>query len=110
MKEEAKDKNLTPEEEKKLGVGAFFTFKPELYGFYFGFIIMIIVPLISFFVTKSVCASLNYSKSKQDMYGMISSVIFIWIIMVSYAIYYCKSDFVAVFGTPSKEEGKIKKD
>ena len=52
MKEEAKDKNLTREEEKKLGVGAFFTFKPELYGFYFGFIIMIIVPLISFFVTK----------------------------------------------------------
>ena len=45
MKEETKDKNLTPEEEKKLGVGAFFTFKPELYGFYFGFIIMMVLDI-----------------------------------------------------------------
>ena len=106
MKENSKKNHTNESEQKemeeisqtqKLGIGAFFTFKPELYGFYFGFVVMIVLPILSFFITKSVSKSMGYNKTKQEMYGMISSVIVIWIIMITYAVYYCKEDFVQVF-------------
>lgn len=115
MKENSKNNHTNESEQKemeeisqtqKLGVGAFFTFKPELYGFYFGFVVMIVLPIISFFITKSVSKSMGYNKTKQEMYGMISSVIVIWIIMITYAIYYCKEDFVQVFCKKKGEKEK----
>lgn len=93
-------------ETQKLGIGAFFTFKPELYGFYFGFVVMIVLPIISFFITKSITKSMGYNKSKQEMFGMISSVVVIWIIMITYAVYYCKEDFVQVFCKKKGEKEK----
>ena len=92
MKENSKKNHTNESEQKemeeisqtqKLGIGAFFTFKPELYGFYFGFVVMIVLPILSFFITKSVSKSMGYNKTKQEMYGMISSVIVIWIIMIT---------------------------
>lgn len=49
---------------------------------------------------------MGYNKTKQEMYGMISSVIVIWIIMITYAVYYCKEDFVQVFCKKKGEKEK----
>ena len=71
---------------ERLGVGAFFRFTPELYGFYISFVLMIVLPLSSFFITRSYLRSKNYLPEQQDTYAAISVICTIWIILITISI------------------------
>ena len=68
---------------EKLGVGAFFRFTPDLYGFYISFILMIILPLSSFFITRSYFRNKNYLPEQQDTYAAISVICTVWLILIT---------------------------
>ena len=92
-----KDNNHDNVKYEKLGVGAFFKFTPELYGFYISFILMIILPLSSFFITRSYFRSKNYLPEQQDTYAAISVLCTIWLILITISIYYFREDCKIVF-------------
>ena len=92
-----KDDNNNTVKYEKLGVGAFFRFTPDLYGFYISFILMIILPLSSFFITRSYFRSKNYLPEQQDTYAAISVLCTIWLILITISVYYFREDCKIVF-------------
>jgi hypothetical protein len=82
---------------EKLGVGAFFRFTPDLYGFYISFILMIILPLSSFFITRSYFRNKNYLPEQQDTYAAISVICTVWLILITISVYYFHEDCKSVF-------------
>ena len=49
----------------------------------------------------------NFSKNQQNVYGVVGVLISVWLILVSYIIYYFRNDFYVVC-CKKKEKGKEK--
>ena len=79
----------------------------NLQGFQSTFILMIIIPISMFFIIRFILNKFNFTKNQQDVFGVIGVLISVWVILISYAIYYFKDDFYAVF-CKKEEKDKIK--
>ena len=79
----------------------------NLQGFHTTFILMIIIPISTFFIIRTVLNKFNFTKNQQDVFGVIGVLVSVWLILISYAIYYFKDDFYTVF-CKKKEEDKTK--
>ena len=80
----------------------------NLQGFHTTFILMIIIPISTFFIIRTVLNKFNFTKNQQDVFGVIGVLVSVWLILISYAIYYFKGDFYTVFC--KKKEGDKTKD
>ena len=69
----------------------------NLQGFHVTFILMIIIPISTFFIIRNILAKFNFTRNQQDVFGVIGVLISIWLILISYAIYYFRNDFYRVF-------------
>ena len=79
----------------------------ELQGFHITFILMIIIPISVFFIIRNILYKFNFTRNQQDVYGVIGVLISIWMILISYIIYYFRNDFKAFF-CPKKGKEKDK--
>ena len=102
-KEEEKKEDEKKEEEnkEKLSFKVFFN-NPDLKGFYIAFFSILFFPTTFFFISRNIFKSLGFSKAKQDAFGMLCSVIIIWIILISFIIIYYLDDCKKVFGGENK--------
>ena len=80
----------------------------NLQGFHTTFILMIIIPISMFFIIRTILNKFNFTKNQQDVFGVIGVLVSVWLILISYAIYYFKDDFYTVFC--KKKEGDKTKD
>ena len=79
----------------------------NLQGFHLTFILMIIIPISTFFIIRNILSKFNFSRNQQDVYGVIGVLISVWLILVSYTIYYFRNDFYTVF-CKKKDKEKTK--
>ena len=79
----------------------------DLQGFHTAFILMIILPISVFFIIRNILSKYNFSKNQQNVYGVVGVLISVWLILVSYIIYYFRNDFYVVC-CKKKEKGKEK--
>ena len=83
----------------------------NLQGFHTTFILMIIIPISTFFIIRNILSKFNFTRNQQDVYGVIGVLISVWLILVSYTIYYFRNDFYTVFcKKKDKEKAKDKND
>ena len=83
----------------------------NLQGFHTTFILMIIIPISTFFIIRNILSKFNFTRNQQDVYGVIGVLISVWLILVSYTIYYFRNDFYTVFCKKNdKEKTKDKSD
>lgn len=82
---------------------------PELDGIRLIFVLMIIIPFSTFYISRQLFYKYKYDIDKINLYSLIICIITIWIILISTSIYYFKDDFQKVF-CPKKNEEKIKED
>ena len=83
----------------------------NLQGFHTTFILMIIIPISMFFIIRTILNKFNFTKNQQDVFGVIGVLVSVWLILISYAIYYFKDDFYTVFCKKKEEEkNKEKKE
>ena len=82
-----------------------FFYGENLQGFHTAFILMIIIPITTFLLIRFILNKFNFTKNQQDVFGVIGVLISVWLILISYAIYYFKDDFYTVF---CKKKGKDK--
>ena len=83
----------------------------NLQGFHTTFILMIIIPISTFFIIRNILSKFNFTRNQQDVYGVIGVLISVWLILVSYTIYYFRNDFYSVFcKKKNKEKAKDKSD
>ena len=83
----------------------------NLQGFHRTFILMIIIPISTFFIIRNILSKFNFTRNQQDVYGVIGVLISVWLILVSYTIYYFRNDFYTVFcKKKDKEKAKDKND
>ena len=83
----------------------------NLQGFHTTFILMIIIPISTFFIIRNILSKFNFTRNQQDVYGVIGVLISVWLILVSYTIYYFRNDFYTVFcKKKDKEKSKDKSD
>ena len=83
----------------------------NLQGFHTTFILMIIIPISTFFIIRNILSKFNFTRNQQDIYGVIGVLISVWLILVSYTIYYFRNDFYTVFcKKKDKEKAKDKSD
>ena len=82
---------------------------PELDGIRIIFILMIIIPFSTFFISRHFFYKYKYDIDKINLYSLIICVLTIWTILISTSIYYFKNDFQKVF-CPKKNKEKIKED
>ena len=83
----------------------------NLQGFHTTFILMIIIPISTFFIIRNILSKFNFTRNQQDVYGVIGVLISVWLILVSYTIYYFRNDFYIVFcKKKDKEKAKDKSD
>ena len=82
---------------------------PELDGIRLIFVLMIILPFSTFYISRQLFYKYKYDIDKINLYSLIICIITIWIILISTSIYYFKDDFQKVF-CPKKNEEKIKED
>ena len=83
----------------------------NLQGFHTTFILMIIIPISTFFIIRNILSKFNFTRNQQDVYGVIGVLISVWVILVSYTIYYFRNDFYTVFcKKKDKEKTKDKTD
>ena len=83
----------------------------NLQGFHTTFILMIIIPISTFFIIRNILSKFNFTRNQQDVYGVIGVLISVWLILVSYTIYYFRNDFYTVFcKKKDKEKAKDKRD
>ena len=83
----------------------------NLQGFHTTFILMIIIPMSTFFIIRNILSKFNFTRNQQDVYGVIGVLISVWLILVSYTIYYFRNDFYTVFcKKKDKEKAKDKSD
>lgn len=97
----------------KSSINDFLILKPELIGFQITFLLMLVLPVIGFFIAKcifklniivAVFISLQFDSRKVNTYSFIASVIIVWTIMMSYSIYYVKDEIKLVFCNKRKEK------
>ena len=81
----------------------------DLQGFHTAFILMIILPISVFFIIRNILSKFNFSKNQQNVYGVVGVLISVWLILVSYIIYYFRNDFYIVF-CKKKENEKDKNE
>ena len=81
----------------------------DLQGFHTAFILMIVLPISVFFIIRNILSKFNFSKNQQNVYGVVGVLISVWIILVSYIIYYFRNDFYTVF-CKKKEKEKDKNE
>ena len=79
----------------------------DLQGFHITFILMIVIPISTFFIIRNILDRFNFSKNQQNVYGVIGVIISVYMILITYIIYYFRNDFKAFF-FPKK--GKEKKE
>ena len=79
----------------------------DLQGFHITFILMIIIPISVFFIIRNILHRFNFTRNQQDIYGVIGVLLSVWMILISYIIYYFRNDFKAFF-CPSKSKEKDK--
>ena len=82
---------------------------PELDGIRLIFVLMIIIPFSTFYISRQLFYKYKYDIDKINLYSLIICIITIWIILISTSIYYFKDDFQKVF-CKKKNEEKIKED
>ena len=82
---------------------------PELDGIRLIFVLMLIIPFSTFYISRQLFYKYKYDIDKINLYSLIICIITIWIILISTSIYYFKDDFQKVF-CPKKNEEKIKED
>jgi hypothetical protein len=82
---------------------------PELDGIRLIFVLMIIIPFSTFYISRQLFYKYKYDIDKINLYSLIICIITIWIILISTSIYYFKEDFQKVF-CPKKNKEKIKED
>ena len=82
---------------------------PELDGIRLIFVLMIIIPFSTFYISRQLFYKYKYDIDKINLYSLIICIITIWIILMSTSIYYFKEDFQKVF-CPKKNKEKIKED
>ena len=82
---------------------------PELDGIRLIFVLMIIIPFSTFYISRQLFYKYKYDIDKINLYSLIICIITIWIILISTSIYYFKDDFQKVF-CPKKNKEKIKED
>ena len=82
---------------------------PELDGIRLIFVLMLIIPFSTFYISRQLFYKYKYDIDKINLYSLIIYIITIWIILISTSIYYFKEDFQKVF-CPKKNEEKIKED
>ena len=88
-----------------------FLYGENLQGFHLTFILMIIIPISTFFIIRNILSKFNFTRNQQDVYGVIGVIISVWLILVSYTIYYFRNDFYTVFcKKKDKEKDKDKSD
>lgn len=100
------EQNLNDISNKKLSPMVFIS-NDNLQGFHFAFIMMIILPLATFFTIRNILKKLNFTKNQQDVYGVVGVLVSVWFILISYIIYYFRNDFYTVF---CKKKEKIKEE
>ena len=103
-----KNKEKVNEKNKKVSPWIFL-YGNDLQGFHTAFILMIIFPISVFFIIRFVLNKFNFTKNQQDVFGVVGVLISVWIILVSYIIYYFRNDFYTVF-CKKKEKEKDKTD
>ena len=86
-----------------------FLYGKDLQGFHTAFILMIIFPISVFYIIRNILSRYNFTRNQQDVYGVIGVLISVWIILVTYIIYYFRNDFYTVF-CQKKEKEKDKND
>ena len=69
----------------------------NLQGFHLTFILMIIIPISVFFIIRNILDKFNFSRNQQDVYGVVGVLLSVWMILISYIIYYFRSDFYSFF-------------
>ena len=109
-KENKIDENNNKEEENK-NVGQkqsawVFIQDNNLQGFHTTFILMIIIPISTFFIIRNILGRFNFSKNQQDVYGVIGVLISVWTILVCYIIYYFRNDFYLFFCKKNEKDKK----
>ena len=107
-----KDNNKVKEETKKMVKKPspwIFLQSDDLQGFHITFILMIIIPISVFFIIRHILHRFNFTRNQQDIYGVIGVLLSVWMILISYIIYYFRNDFRAFF-CPSKSKEKDKKE
>ena len=82
----------------------------ELQGFHLTFILMIIIPISVFFIIRNILDKFNFSRNQQDVFGVVGVLISIWMILISYIIYYFRNDFYAFFCQKKEKEKEKEKE
>ena len=76
----------------------------DLQGFHTTFILMIVIPISIFFFIRNILAKYNFTRNQQDTYGVVGVIISVWVILISYIIYYFRNDFYAFFCQKNEKE------
>ena len=105
--DKTKEENKKEVEKNKKPSAWIFIYGENLRGFHTAFILMIIIPIATFFIIRNILSIFNFTRNQQDVFGVIGVLISVWLILVSYTIYYFRNDFYTVF-CKKKEKEKIK--
>ena len=105
--DKTKEENKKEVEKNKKPSAWIFIYGENLRGFHTAFILMIIIPIATFFIIRNILRNFNFTRNQQDVFGVIGVLISVWLILVSYTIYYFRNDFYTVF-CKKKEKEKIK--
>ena len=105
--DKTKEENKKEVEKNKKPSAWIFVYGENLQGFHTAFILMIIIPIATFFIIRNILSKFNFTRNQQDVFGVIGVLISVWLILVSYTIYYFRNDFYTVF-CKKKEKEKIK--
>lgn len=105
--DKTKEENKKGVEQNKKPSAWIFIYGENLRGFHTAFILMIIIPIATFFIIRNILSKFNFTRNQQDVFGVIGVLISVWLILVSYTIYYFRNDFYTVF-CKKKEKEKIK--
>ena len=109
-----KDDNLDKNSNKKIDDTTYnnvkktspwvFLYGKDLQGFHTAFVLMIIFPISTFYIIRNVLDKYNFTRNQQDTYGVIGMLISVWIILVTYIVYYFRNDFYTVFCQKKEKE------
>ena len=81
-----------------------FLYGKDLQGFHTAFILMIIFPISVFYIIRNILDKYNFTRNQQDTYGLIGMLISVWIVLVTYIVYYFRNDFYTVFCQKKEKE------
>ena len=82
----------------------------NLFGFHLTFVLMIVIPISTFFIVRNILRRFNFSENQQNVFGVISVLISVWVILISYIVYYFRNDFYTVFCKKRENEKEEEKE